>query len=308
METSLTLVDTSTSREDENLASQRRRVEEACKYIEENLDAKLNLQELGRYAGLSPFHLQRVFKRIVGISPREYAEAARLGRLKLSLKGGESVRKSIYRSGRNSTSWLYSNPFQKLGMRPAIYKSGGAGMSISYTTTGCRLGRLLVAGTQHGICAVSIADSDRSLESRLANEYPSAEIRREDTGKLASWMERILEYLDGKEAISLSNLPLDIQATSFQYKVWKELLSIPYGSTRSYSEVAKRMSLPEATRAVANACAANPVPLVIPCHRVIRKNGDLGGYGLGVGRKKSLLKKEKELGQQRLLAMKTEPV
>ncbi|MBI2648546.1 MAG: bifunctional DNA-binding transcriptional regulator/O6-methylguanine-DNA methyltransferase Ada [Thaumarchaeota archaeon] len=273
--------------------SNRRIVEAACAFIERNLDGKVTLRVIGEHVAISPFYLQRIFKRIVGITPRQYAEKAKLDRAKLLLKRGESVRRSTYASGHSSTSWLYSNSASMLGMRPSAYKNGGEGMRVSYCITGCNLGRLLVAGTDRGVCAVSLADSDEKLESFLRNEYPKAEIDG-DASKLTSWVRRIVNYVDGKEDSLLSELPLDIRATSFKFKVWRELQSIPYGATCSYAEVARRIGSPRASRAVGNACATNPVALIIPCHRVVRMDGDPGGYRWGLDRKRALLKKEAE--------------
>ncbi len=273
--------------------SSERRVAEACRFIDANRESKLSLALVASHVGMSPFHLQRVFKKTLGVSPREYAEASKLERAKLLMRSGESVRKSIYGTGHSSTSWLYSNPFTRLGMRPAEYRNGGSGMSVYYSMIDCPLGRLLVAGTERGICAISLGDSDVDLEVHLRNEYPRAEIKK-DEKSISLWVARILEYLtNNDQVIRLSDLPLDIKATSFQIRVWKALQSIPYGTTLSYSEVASRISEPKATRAVANACAANPVPLVVPCHRVIRNDGSLGGYRLGLERKKILLEKER---------------
>ncbi len=281
-------------RDEDAASSHQRIVEEACAFIERNLDGKVTLRAIGEHVDISPFYLQRIFKRIVGITPRQYAEKAKLDRAKLLLKRGESVRRSTYASGHSSTSWLYSSTGAMLGMRPAAYKNGGAGMRISYCITRCNLGRLLVAGTEKGICAVSLADSDEKLESFLRNEYPKAEIDQDAT-KLTSWVGTIVNHLDGSDITPLSELPLDIRATSFQFKVWRELRSIPYGSTLAYAEVARRVGSPGASRVVANACATNPAALVIPCHRVVRMDGDPGGYRWGLDRKKALLKKEAEV-------------
>jgi AraC family transcriptional regulator of adaptative response/methylated-DNA-[protein]-cysteine methyltransferase len=273
---------------------QRTRIEETCSFINQNLDGRLDLSELGKRANLNPFYFQRLFKRIVGVTPHQYVEGVRLRRAKLSMKDGDSVRSAIYKAGRNSTSWLYTNPYMKLGMRPSAYRSKGKGMRIRYSIHDCRLGKLLVAGTEKGVCAVSMGDSESVLEASLRTEYASASLERRDAGKLGLWVRKILAYLEGAEAVPLDTLPLDIRATSFEYKVWRELRTIPYGSTRSYSDVARRISRPNSTRAVANACAKNPVPLVIPCHRVVRSDGSLGGYGFGVERKASLLQREEE--------------
>ena len=273
---------------------QQRAIEEACAFMDRNPDGKVTLEVLSERVGISPFHLQRTFKRAVGITPRQYAEKWKLDRAKLLLKRGESVRKSTYGAGHNSMSWLYSSPEGMLGMRPSSYKEGGAGMRINYHIAECRLGRLLVAGTDKGICAVSLGDSDEKLMIHLRNEYPMAEIGS-DGGKLTAWVCRILNHVEGIRADRLNDLPLDIRATSSQYRVWRELQSIPYGSTRSYAEIARRVGSPGAARAVANVCAANPVALVIPCHRVVRKSGELGGYHWGLERKRALLTKEAEV-------------
>ena len=273
---------------------QKRRIQDLCAFITENLDRKVDLAELGRRINLSPFHLQRLFKRMLGITPRQYAEAARVERVKIALKKGDPVRNAIYGSGRGSTSWLYSDPFSKLGMSPSAYKSRGKGMCIFYFTTECSMGRLLIAGTDKGVCAVSLGDSDEGLAAFLMSEYPAARIERDRRGRLHSWTNAISRYLDGNDVVPIQDLPLDIQATSFQYRVWKELQSIPYGSVCTYDEIAERISCPQGARAVANACANNKASLIIPCHRVVRKDGSLGGYRWGVERKTSLLQHEKE--------------
>lgn len=269
-------------------------VKELCNFIDSNPDRRMTLDTLSRHVGISPFHLQRIFKDAVGITPRQYIEKSKLDRSKLLLKIGESVRRSTYDSGHNSTSWLYSRRTDALGMSPGAYKKGGAGMRIGYCILGCSLGRVLVGWTERGVCAVSLGTSDDRLESFLRTEYPRAEIRR-SSAEVSEWVNRIVKYIDGGEAVQLNSLPLDIRATSFQYRVWKAIQSIPYGSTLSYSELAKRIGARNATRAVANACAANPVALVVPCHRVVRKDNELGGYRWGLGRKQSLLKKESEI-------------
>jgi AraC family transcriptional regulator of adaptative response/methylated-DNA-[protein]-cysteine methyltransferase len=273
---------------------QKRRISDICAYIDENLDGNLDLAELGKRINLSPSHLQRLFKRMLGISPRQYAEASRLKRVKLSLKKGEPVRNAIYNSGRGSTSWLYSDPLQKLGMTPSAYKKNGRGMHIYYFTTHSHLGRLLVAGTEKGICAVSLGDSDEALEAFLMGEYSAARIERDSTGKLHSWTSAVSRYIDGHDIVPIQDLPLDIQATSFQYRVWNALRSIPYGSVCTYHEIAARISCPGGARAVANACASNRACLVIPCHRIVRKDGSPGGYRWGTERKRSLLEHERE--------------
>lgn len=263
----------------------------ACRYIEEHLEDSLTLATLGTYVNMSPHHLQRVFKHIMGITPRQYAEACRLGQLKARLKEGESVTQAMYNAGYNSSSRLYERAPAQLGMTPTIYRRGGQGMQIGYTIVNCPLGRLLIAATERGICAISLGDSDTVLESALVHEYPAAEIQRDGAG-FSQWVDALLSHLSGQQPHL--DLPLDVQATAFQWRVWEELRAIPYGSTRSYSEVARAIGQPEAARAVARACATNPVPLLIPCHRVVREDGSSGGYRWGTERKQRLLEQEKE--------------
>jgi AraC family transcriptional regulator of adaptative response/methylated-DNA-[protein]-cysteine methyltransferase len=239
---------------------------------------------------MSRYHLQRVFKRIVGVSPREYREALRVGQFKARVKKGESVTSAMYEAGYGSSSRLYETSNQRLGMTPAAYRRGGRGATISYTIADCPLGRLLVAGTEKGVCAVRLGDSDQELEAALRSEYPAAQIRRDDKS-LGEWVGALVKHLRGKHP--RLDLPLDVQATAFQWSVWQKLKEIPYGSTRSYSEVARAIGRPTAVRAVARACATNPVALVIPCHRVVREDESLGGYRWGIERKQALLDREK---------------
>ena len=271
-------------------------VKRACTYIEQNSERKIILNELAEREGVSLFHLQKTFKRITGLTPREYQESLRLRRLKLSLRKGESVTKSTYDAGYNTSSWLYSKPNTKLGMSPSNYKSGAEGMRIDYVIIDCSLGRLLVAGTSLGICAVSLGDNDAKLIAFLKSEYPMAKISgmEGDGGQpLRGWVDEILEYVDRRKDLACANLPVDLKVTAFQWRVLKELRKIPFGETRSYSEIAKKVGCPDGSRAVANACASNPAAIVIPCHRVVRKNGDMGGYRWGIERKEKLLENER---------------
>jgi AraC family transcriptional regulator of adaptative response/methylated-DNA-[protein]-cysteine methyltransferase len=264
-------------------------VRQACRYIEDHDDATPTLEALSAHTGVSPYHLQRVFKRVTGVTPRQYAEACRLARFKSHVKKGETVTGAMYDAGYGSSSRLYERAPSQLGMTPADYRRGGKGARISFTTASCSLGRLLVAATEKGVCAVRLGDSDAALEADLLNEYPSAEFHRDDKA-LSNWVEQILNHLNG--SLPHLDLPVDVQATAFQWSVWEKLREIPYGSTRSYSEVAKAIGRPTATRAVARAIATNPVALVVPCHRVIREDKSLGGYRWGVERKQALLDKE----------------
>ncbi|HEX7733570.1 MAG TPA: bifunctional DNA-binding transcriptional regulator/O6-methylguanine-DNA methyltransferase Ada [Ktedonobacteraceae bacterium] len=264
-------------------------VQRACRYIEEHLDETLRLEQLGAELGLSQTYAQRLFKRVIGISPRQYAEAQRLERIKSQLKGGASVTSTLYDVGYSSSSRLYERAPAQLGMTPTTYKRGGAGMLIAYTIVDSPLGRLLVAGTEHGICRVGLDSQDEVLEQTLRREYPAAELYQ-DGERLRPWVEEVIRHLAGEQPHL--NLPVDIRATAFQWRVWEELRAIPYGQTRSYSEVARAIGQPTARRAVAQACKQNPVPLIIPCHRVVRDDGSLGGYRWGTERKQHLLEQE----------------
>lgn len=268
-------------------------VQRVCHYIERHLETPLTLATLSKEVSMSPDHLQRVFKRIMGISPRQYTEARRLNWLKAQLKEGQSVTTALYEAGYGSSSRLYEQT-ARLGMTPATYRRGGKGMQISYTIVDCPLGRLLIAITQRGLCAVSLGDSDAKLVAALLGEYPAAESHRDDVD-LSVWVSSLLDHLNGEQIHF--NLPLDLQATAFQWRVWEELRAIPYGGTRSYSEVAKAVGNPKAARAVARACATNPVSIVIPCHRVIREDGSLGGYRWGLECKQALLAQEQTMAQ-----------
>jgi|SRR5579859_1387010 len=278
--------------------------QQACDFIEAHLEEDLTLATLGAQLHISPFHLQRSFKRILGITPRQYAETRRMGQFKTRLKEGGTVTSAMYEAGFRSSSRLYERAPAHLGMTPTTYRKGGQGMSITYTIVDCPLGRLLVAATERGICAVSLGASDATLEGFLQHEYPAAQIQRDDAG-LQGTINAILTYLNGHQ-LNL-NLPIDVQATAFQRQVWETLRAIPSGSTRSYSEIAQALGNPKATRAVARACATNPVALVIPCHRVVREDGELGGYRWGIERKQQLLNQEKAAAQA-LKAENSEPV
>lgn len=263
---------------------------QVCRYIDENLDGALDLTTLGERFGLSASHLQRTFKRAMGVSPREYAESRRIERLKGRLKDGESVTEALYGAGYGSGRRLYESSAARLGMTPAAYRRGGRGTCIHYATAACSAGRLLVAASERGLCAVSLGEDESGLVQALQDEYPAAEVA-EDVDGLRREVEAVLRHLGG-EALS-ADLPLDVRATAFQWRVWKELQAIPRGQTRSYREIAERIGQPKAVRAVARACASNRVALVIPCHRVIREDGALGGFRWGIERKRALLEREK---------------
>jgi AraC family transcriptional regulator of adaptative response/methylated-DNA-[protein]-cysteine methyltransferase len=261
--------------------------------LENRRDSLVTLDELAKALGSSSFYIQRAFKATLGVTPRQYSERLLTMNAKSLLRGGQSVRRSTYSSGHNSTSWLYARGQAKFGMRPGEYKNGGSGKTILYAITRCGLGWVLVGGTEKGIRTVSLGKSDEELRCYLAMEFSRAVLIM-DESKLTSCLTRILQYIDGDSETNLSDLPIDVRATSFQARVWKELQRIPYGRTRTYGEVARRVGSPSAVRAVANGCAKNPVALVVPCHHVIRKDGGLGGYRWGLERKEALLAKESE--------------
>ncbi|MDX6613799.1 MAG: AraC family transcriptional regulator [Blastocatellia bacterium] len=264
-------------------------VGQVCRAIDTTVELPVTLTMLSAQTGVSGPHLQRTFKRVMGITPREYAEAARLGQFKSHVRAGASVTTALYDAGYGSSRGLYEKSSAQMGMTPAVYRRGGRGMIVSYTLCDSPLGRLLVAATAKGVCAVSLGDSDIALEQSLSDEYPAAAITRDDD-ELKTAVHAILEHLQGKRPHL--QLPLDIQATAFQRQVWQALQEIPYGNTVSYGEIAQRIGRPTAVRAVARACASNRVALVIPCHRVVGKDNKLTGYRWGVERKGKLLERE----------------
>jgi AraC family transcriptional regulator, regulatory protein of adaptative response / methylated-DNA-[protein]-cysteine methyltransferase len=265
-------------------------VQRVCRSLNSSEGETLKLAELASHAGVSVFHLQRTFKRVMGISPRQYLAARKFGNFKKLVRKGDSVTTALYESGFNSSSRLYEHASEELGMTPATYSRGGRGVNINYTIVGSSMGRLLVAMTERGVCAVRMGDNDTALEKDLRDEFPHAEITRADS-TLREAVQKILSHLDNNEP--RLDLPLDIRSTAFQRQVWERLRAIPYGQTLSYGQVAKALGNPGAVRAVGRACATNPVALVIPCHRVVREDKSLGGYRWGLERKKKLLEREK---------------
>ncbi|HTO84123.1 MAG TPA: methylated-DNA--[protein]-cysteine S-methyltransferase [Methylomirabilota bacterium] len=276
-------------------------VQRACRYIEARVDgtdcadgrdetAVVTLAELGEHCGLSPWHLQRLFKRTMGVSPRQYADAHRMKRFKAGLQQGGGVAAATYDAGYGSSSRVYERAAAALGMTPATYAKGGRGAQIAYAVTKSPLGLLLVAATGQGICFVSIGARNEDLETALQREFPAADTIRRDDDALAEGVARILGHLNGKEPHV--DLPLDIRATAFQRRVWEELRRIPIGETRTYGEIARALGQPQAQRAVGHACATNPIAVVVPCHRVVRGDGQVGGYRWGSDRKQRLIDRE----------------
>ena len=268
-------------------------VQRVCRLLDASQTETVKLTDLAADAGVSTFHLQRTFKRIMGISPLQYQKARRFGNFKTLVREGEPVTQALYDSGFNSSSRLYEHAPSELGMTPATYGRGGLGTNINYTTVASPFGRLLVAVTQRGVCAVRLGDTDAEVEKDLRAEFPAATIRRDDSA-LREPVKKILNHLTNKEP--QLDLPLDIRSTAFQRQVWEQLRAIPYGQTVSYGEVAKALGKPGAVRAVGRACATNPVALVIPCHRVVREDQSLGGYRWGLERKQKLIDHERKSG------------
>jgi AraC family transcriptional regulator of adaptative response/methylated-DNA-[protein]-cysteine methyltransferase len=266
-------------------------VRSICQLIDENVEERPDLTFLSRQLKVSPYHLQRLFKKLMGISPHQYGKARRAEIFKAGVKEGQSVVEAMFDAGYGSSSRLYEKAAAQLGMTPATYGKGGSGMTISYTVVGCHLGWLLVAATIRGICSVMLGDEKEQLTVELHHEFPRAEIGQDDD-HLRTQVKTLLDFLAGQAPHSA--LPLDVQGTAFQMRVWEELRRIPRGRTISYSELADRIGKPKASRAVSKACATNPVAIITPCHRVVRKSGELGGYRWGIERKRRILSGEKE--------------
>ncbi len=272
-----------------------KRIQDVVAYIERHSQEKLSLDSLSRVAGLSPFHFQRKFKASLGVSPRQYVDACRLRAFKSELRTGEGLLASVWGAGFGSTSRVYERAGSKLGLTPSQYRRGAEAVEISYLIISTALGLLMIAATDHGLCFVQFGESEIELQEALRNEYPKASLQRaqeSQPGQLQIWADTIRDYLSGKQPDL--DLPPDIRATAFQTRVWNFLRSIPLGEVRSYADVAAGMGQPKAVRAVASACGRNPVALLIPCHRVIRGTGDLGGYRWGLERKRALLNMERE--------------
>ena len=276
-------------------------VRSICRYIEQHIEDQLTLSLLAKHFRRSPFHLQRTFKSALGVSPKAYMDACRLRQVKQNLQAGHSVTTALYAAGYGSSSRLYERTAAQLGMTPEKYRRGAVAAIVRYTIfrypivryPGSPLGRMLNAATDKGICAIQFGDSEQQLQQGLMREFPFA-VRRRDDAAMSQWRDNLTGLIQGHEINP--SLPLDIRATAFQRRVWEALQKIPRGETRSYSAVAKNIGMPKATRAVARACATNPVAVAIPCHRVVRQDGELGGYRWGIERKEQLLAMEKEAG------------
>ncbi len=261
-----------------------------CRYLEQNSEEPPRLETLAEVAHISKFHLLRTFRRVTGMTPRAYANLCRLRAMKLRLKAGQSVTRAMYEAGYGSSSRVYEQSARELGMTPRAYADGGRGETLNFHIVDSALGRMLVAATAKGVAAIYFGDDDAQLQEELHREYPRAEVTPA-SGPLVAWTEELERHVRGEQP--LVNLPLDLQATVFQRRVWDLLQRIPYGETRTYSEIAAELGQPGAVRAVASACATNPVSVAVPCHRVLRNDGSLGGYRWGLSRKVQLLETER---------------
>lgn len=245
---------------------------------------------LAAEAGMSARRLQRIFRRVLGLTPRQYADAAKIGRFKRTARTAKDVAAALYGAGYGSSSRLYERAPELLGMTPASYRRGGRGVRIAFAVGPCALGRVLVAASARGACAIAFGDGDAALEAGLREEFPHADIRR-DARALEPWVRAVARHVAGEEPHL--DLPLDVRATAFQRRVWEALRAIPRGETRSYGGLARAIGAPGAARAVASACAANPVAMAIPCHRAVRADGEAGGYKWGIARKRALIERER---------------
>ena len=263
-------------------------IRKACASIEA-AETPPALDALARAAGLSRFHFLRVFRRTVGVTPGQYASQHRAGRVRSELRNGESVTDAIYGAGFNSSSRFYENSPETLGMTPCQFRDGGAGVAIQYAVAECSLGLVLVAGTARGICSVRFGDDAPSLVNELHASFPRASVAKAGPD-FNGWLNAVVHGIDHSAAPV--DLPLDIQGTAFQTRIWKALREIPPGSTTTYAELARRIGSPKAVRAVGSACGANPVAVLVPCHRVVRSDGGISGYRWGVERKRELLRRE----------------
>src|SRR5436190_14109098 len=268
-------------------------VQRAVGHFAESSEDGVRLGAVAVALGTTQGTLRRAFLQVTGLKPRELAEALRIKRFKAMMRAGKSITDALYETGYGSSSRVYERSNAQLGMTPATYRKGGMGMKLGYTIVKSPLGKVLVAATERGVSAVYLGDDETSLVAELGEEYPRAEIAAASNG-FERWVKEVLQRIEGRPPHI--ELPLDLQATAFQRRVWKELQRIPRGSTRTYSQVAHSVGRPKAVRAVARACASNPVSIVVPCHRVIREDGALAGYRWGLSRKEQLLASERSPG------------
>lgn len=272
------------------------RMVELARYIESRPDEKFRLEDLSAYIGLSASRVQRAFKETFGVSPKAYQDALRLKTFKQALKTGQSVTDAIYDAGFGSVSRVYGKPDRQVGMSPSRYSKGGEGEAIAYACRETALGLLMMAATDQGVCFAEFGDDEMALRDQLQNEFPKARLTQsgaKHSPELDAWMTALDEHLSQNRP--RPDVPLDIRGTAFQTRVWKLLLSTQEGEVLSYSELAGRLGEPRAVRAIASACGRNRIAVLIPCHRVLRSDGSLGGYRWGLERKAKLLEQERSV-------------
>ena len=272
------------------------RIEKAIGYIKRHFQQQPDLDEVARQVYLSPFHFQRLFKRTLGISPREYQQARRAEKFRTGLRSAARVTDAIYDAGYSSSSRAYETSAAQFGMTPSVFQRGGEGAEIDFSIVKTKLGKVLIAATGRGVCSVRFGESEAELVRDLQQEFAAATLKRSDQ-KLQRVSSDVCALLS--DAFISRDIPIDIRGTAFQQQVWNALRRIPPGETRSYAAIAEAIGRPKAVRAVANACAANPVAVVIPCHRVVQKDGSLSGYRWGAERKAALLKNEQQHNRER---------
>ena len=266
-------------------------IQTAREYLDTHAGDPVSLATLAKRAGLSPSHLQRSFKQLLGVSPKEYQDARRVRQFKTRLRAGDTVSRATYEAGFGSSSRVYERADELLGMTPASFRKGGAGLRIAYSIASTPIGRILVATTERGVCAVAMGASDAEVVAGLRGDFPNATLERRDD-EHATWVRAVVDRVTDPARATSHRVPLDVDGTAFQWSVWKALQEIPTGERRTYTQVAKAIGRPKAARAVARACATNRVAVVIPCHRVVREDGDISGYRWGVERKRKLLDRE----------------
>jgi AraC family transcriptional regulator, regulatory protein of adaptative response / methylated-DNA-[protein]-cysteine methyltransferase len=267
----------------------KQKIIRACRKIEQS-DSTIKLSELAAEAELSPYHFHRLFKKIAGVTPKQYSTAHKSHQFRKSLKTSRSVTEAIYTAGYNSSSAAYDKKHDHLAMKPKDFRKGAAGITITYGLTKCSLGWIIVASTERGVCAIEFGDIPETLPTQVQQRFPKAQLQKAGAG-FTALLEEVVRFVEYPR--SECNIPLDIQGTVFQQKVWSVLRQIKPGETLSYSEIAEKIGKSKAVRAVATACSSNKLAVVIPCHRVISKTGEISGYRWGVERKKMLLAKER---------------
>lgn len=281
---------------------QREIIERVCRLIEQN-ETSLNLDELAQQAGMSRFHFQRTFKKIVGITPKQFQQTVRAARAKNALQNERRITDAIYAAGFNSSGHFYADADKMLGMKARQFQHGGTDVVIRYGNAPCVLGVLLLAATDKGICSIELGDNEKDLTEALRHRFPRAQLEPMNE-QIEQWLRALVQFIE--QPRSALQLPLDIQGTAFQRQVWQALQDIPLGTTASYTDIAARIGKPSAARAVATACASNTLALAIPCHRVIRGNGELAGYRWGIERKRELLQREAKANPSSVDAAKSQ--